>query len=60
MEFFNTTFSDVLGICCPCVIALSSNKSESHHKIQMKHPLLSGSNIGIWEHVNERMLLKRK
>lgn len=59
LEFFNTTFSDVLRIRCPYVIALSSNKSESHHKIQMKQPfLLPGFNTGIWKHVNESVLLK--
>lgn len=57
LEFFNTTCSDVLGTCCHYVIALSSNKSESHHKIQMKQPFSRpGFKTGTWEH--ENVLLK--
>lgn len=58
LEFFNTTFSDVVGICCLYMIALSSNKSKSHHKTQIKQLLLLTSSIVIWIHVNEGLLLK--
>ena len=59
LEFLSTTFFDVFGICCPYVIALNSNKSESHHKIQMRQPFLMPRFIvGIWGHVNESVLLK--
>lgn len=59
LDIFNTTFSDVLGICCPYVISLSSNKSESHHNIQMKQRfLLPGFSIGIWKGGNESVLPK--